>query len=492
MEDSLKDLEPEAFWRHFINISRIPRCSGEEEKVREYVALQAANLGLTHRRDAAGNLVVAKPGMITAKSAPTVVLQSHLDMVCEKEPGLDFDFKKDPLRITRNGNWIQASGTTLGADNGVGVAMSLALMEAKEYLHGPLEFLFTVGEEVGLTGVQSISKDIISGRVLVNLDCEDINTFYVGSAGSLNTYLKLSPQWKEVPPETRRFRVVVEGLKGGHSGLDIHRGRANAVKVLARLILAIQKGLGESFCLGDISGGSSLNAIPRRAEATVMVSKRSIPEFKETISEFSNVLESEYRHLEPDLKLIITELNEPQKEKVFSREFEDRLILLLMALPQGVFSWDPQQPGLVRTSTNLGAARLDGEGRYIIGTKQRSFLDSEMYALSDVVKACGALAKASAETGGNYPGWEPRADSPLLKRAKEVYCRVFEREPVIASIHAGLECGVLSRKFDDIDAISFGATIRNAHSPGESLEISSVQYLWSFLTALLQDLAQQI
>ncbi|MBW1721166.1 MAG: beta-Ala-His dipeptidase [Deltaproteobacteria bacterium] len=489
METILKGLEPQAFWRHFYRISQIPRCSGGEEKVREYVMKQASRLGLHHRMDQAGNLVVLKPPVGPAKDSPVVVLQSHLDMVCEKEPGLAFDFKTDPIEWMREGNWLKAKGTTLGADNGVGVAVSLALMETADHPHGPLECLFTVGEETGLIGAQGISPDLISGRILINLDCEDIRTFYIGSAGSRSTFINLVPEWEEAPPGLLGIKLIVEGLKGGHSGLDIHRGRANAIKLLGRGLHAIRYGDATEFRLGAIQGGFSLNAIPRRAEAEGGIPVSGLESIKRAVSAITEILQTEYQQAEPDLGIRIETGGALDGKKVFTLNFEEKLINLIMTIPQGAVSWDPQNPEMVTTSTNLGAIGMSGE-RLTLGTKQRSFVDSEMEALSDTVRACATLAGGETETGVGYPGWKPRPDSPLLQRAKKIYSRVFGREPTVASIHAGLECGVLCSKFKGLDAISLGATIRNAHSPEESLEITSVLELWSFLTSLLRDLGE--
>jgi dipeptidase D len=484
MPRGFEKLQPADFWRHFCELSRIPRCSRNEAKIRSYIIDQAARFNLDFRVDAAGNLVVVKPASGGHASRPTAVLQCHLDMVCEKEPDLDFDFDTDPIQLIREGDWLRAGGTTLGADNGVGIALCLAFLENKDLRHGPVELLFTVAEEIGLIGAHAITPEMISGRILINLDSEDISTFYIGCAGSRFTRIHLPMELEPGPREGRRCRLLIGGLTGGHSGLDIHRGRANALKLLGRLLAEIQKE--QSFFLMNLKGGSSLNAIPRFAEAEGLVPAGGLDGLGRKIREVEASFMSEFHGLEPALSIGV-ETGAGGGGQVLSRALQEKVIHLLMALPHGITRMEELSPGLVKTSTNLATIGVE-DGRLTIGTKQRSSENAEMQALSDMVRACGALAGAATEVGGDYPGWKPERGSALLAQAESTYMRLLEKEPVVASIHAGLECGLLTAKIGGLDAISIGATIRDAHSPRESLQIASVQTLWDFVTALLADI----
>ncbi len=486
MPPEFEGLQPASFWRHFSGLSRIPRCSQNESKIRNHIIEMAVQLNLDFRLDAAGNLVVVKPATAGGLDRPTIVLQSHLDMVCEKEPGLEFDFDTDPIHLIREGDWLRADGTTLGADNGVGIALCLAFLEDGNLRHGPVELLFTVGEEIGLIGAHAITPQMVRGRILINLDSEDISTFYVGCAGSRFTQVHLPLEFEEPPRDGQRVRLVIGGLTGGHSGLDIHRGRANALKLLGRLLAEIRKH--HNLSLIDVKGGSSLNAIPRFAEAVGIVPACDLHSLEGRIKEIEAAFKTEYHASEPDLTIGM-ETIVGGGGQALNKAIQEKVINLLLALPHGIGSMEEVSPGLVKTSTNLATIGVQN-GRLTIGTKQRSSEDTEMHALSGMVGACAALAGATTEVGGDYPGWRPNRNSALLAQAEATYARLFGTSAAVTSIHAGLECGLLTAKLDGLEAISIGATIRDAHSPREALQISSVQKLWDFITALLDDIGR--
>lgn len=481
----LGDPPPSLFWKHFCDLSRIPRGSRNEAKIRNHIIGIAARLGLVIRVDSTGNLVVEKPAFKGRSSAPIVVLQCHLDMVCEKEPGVEFDFETDPIRLIAEGDWLRAEGTTLGADNGVGIALCLAVIESRELCHGPLEVLFTVGEEIGLIGSHAITPEMVRGRMLVNLDSEDIGTFNVGCAGSRTTEICVPAEFEEGSRDGRHIKLTVRGLSGGHSGLDIHRGRANALKLLGRVLADAPNRQG--LALSEIRGGSSPNSIPRHAEAVAIIPSKDIERLRQTVLSWESVFRAEYKGIEPHLALDM-ESTASGNRRVFARVFQEKVIHLLSALPHGVYSMEAFAPGLVKTSTNLAMIGLK-DGCLTIGTKQRSSEDSEMQAIAGSISAIAALAGAQTQTSGVYPGWKPNPHSPLLRRSIAAYQRILGSGPTVASIHAGLECGLLAGKLDGLDAISVGATIRDAHSPGEKLQISSVKKLWDFVAGLLSDLA---
>jgi len=470
-------------WEHFYRISQLPRCSNHEEKVRQYVVKLAEQNGLPYKIDAAGNIAVKKPAAAGLDTRPSLALQAHLDMVCEKDRETVHDFNSDPIQLKKTGDdWISARGTTLGADNGIGLAVALAILENKELRHGPLECLLTVGEEIGLKGAHEISSDMLDSLILLNLDSEQDNTLYIGCAGSRNTDLVLTPETEARPNGYRTVLIRVDGLLGGHSGLDIHHGRANAIKLLVRCLwqMLSRKGI----YLAYLEGGSSPNAIPREASAMVFLLAEQIGELKKEASEYQAIYKAEYKLIEIAPSVTVEEQGFIAPATVFSSLFQDRLLNLLFSIPNGVMAMDPATSGLVRTSTNL-AFVTTGNGQLKIGTKQRSSLGSELIAVSDMIRACGLLARAKVQTGGDYPPWQPNFDSPLLNTVKSVYGDLYGKEPEIKTMHGGVECAILGDKFPGIDMLSVGPTILGAHTCDERVQISTVVKLWDVLTEVL-------
>jgi dipeptidase D len=484
MSKTLEGLEPQSLWRHFLAISRIPRCSRNEQAVRAYVLEVAARTGCTHETDPTGNTVVRKKAATGMEARPVIVLQSHLDMVCEKNKGTEHDFSRDPVRWRRDGEWIGAEGTTLGADNGIGVAAQLALMEDREIAHGPLELLFTVDEETGLTGATGLAPDLLEGRILINLDSEDEETIYIGCAGGLDTVLSLPLETEPLPDgRMKAARIRAGGLQGGHSGLEIDRGRGNAIRLLARLLAETKDPL--SLRLAHIDGGSKRNAIPRECDAVVCLSPDKVQDLKAAASEFERIARQEYKVEDPGVYVRIEEKGIDLPAAVLRPSLQNRLIDLLICLPHGVIRMSPDIPGLVQTSTNLAVIKTEPEA-IVISTSQRSSVATELGTASMRVAAAGRLAGARVHHGEGYPGWTPDPASPLLGRARAAYPSVFGREPKVTAIHAGLECGIIGDRFPGMDMISFGPTIRGAHSPDERVHVPSVQRFWELLVAVLE------
>jgi len=478
------ELEPKPLWRHFDEILKIPRGSKEEERMREYVVGVAKRAGLKHFVDGAGNVVVQKPGTKGHEEAAVTILQSHLDMVNEKNSDVDHDFTKDPLTPKRDGEYLTADGTTLGSDNGIGVAAMLAVLEADDLAHGPLELLFTVDEETGLTGASQLDGKLLQGRRLLNLDSEEEGQVYVGCAGGADSALTLPLTTTSTPSGTVALRIRLHGLKGGHSGVDIHLQRGNAVQLLARALNALSFRM--SFHLTSLSGGNKHNAIPREAFASVVVSKGERDKLVADLKAEIATIADEYRPAEPGMTLEVTDADVPST--MWDDGTTEKVLHLITALPHGVLSMSYDIPGLVETSTNL-ATVVDKGGSLVIGCSSRSSVESALRALRQRIRAVATLAGATVEEGNGYPGWKPNLKSPLLEVLKRVHQTELKVEPEIKAIHAGLECGIIGEKVPGMDMISFGPQIEFPHSPDERVKISSVGNFYNVLAATLKELA---
>jgi dipeptidase D len=480
----VSDLEPTPLWRYFDEILTIPRGSKEEGRIRSWVVGVADRLGLEHAVDATGNVVVRKPASPGRETAPTTVLQAHLDMVNEKDSDVDFDFAKDAIRPVLDGAYLTADGTTLGSDNGIGVAAMLAVMEADDLDHGPLEFLFTVDEETGLTGAQGLDASLLRGRQLINLDSEEEGTLTVGCAGGADTRIAL-PLHRMAPPAGSAARTVkLLGLAGGHSGVDIHLQRGNAVQLLARILRAADV----PGPLARIEGGDKHNAIPREAWATVVMPAGDASEAVERLMARFEEVRAEFAGPEPGMRLQVDEAGLP--ESVWSLETGARVLNLLVALPHGVVAMSNDIPGLVETSTNLAAVKC-GEDELQVLTSSRSSVASGMDWIRAKIEAVATLAGATARHRDGYPGWKPNLDSPLLQVVQAVHERVLGVEPRVEAIHAGLECGLIGEMVPGMDMISVGPQIEFPHSPGERVKVDSVERFYRLLTETLKELAGQ-
>ncbi|NOZ01249.1 MAG: aminoacyl-histidine dipeptidase [Deltaproteobacteria bacterium] len=484
MSTEIKDLEPGYLFGHFASLLRIPRESKNEAAAREFVLAWAGEKGFKTGTDDVGNVVVYVPATPGNESAPITVLQSHLDMVCEKAPDSDHDFEADPIPAYVDGDLVRSKGTTLGADNGIGLAAAMAAAEDPDCEHGPLELFFTIDEETGLTGAFEYDPSLLKGRLLLNLDSEDEGTLYVGCAGGGDTTITLATPSTDVPSGWTPVLVKVGGLKGGHSGLDIGTGRGNAIKLLAR---ALHAGAASGdFMIGCIGGGSKRNAIPRDSSACVFVPSDQTGRFTENVAAFTDIARLELGNADPGLTIETS--NDPCECKPMTGQASRALLRLLLVIPHGATAMSQDIPGLVETSTNLAVVkREDDETSVLCNT--RSSVDSALEALRLAIASAGELAGGKVKLDGKYPGWRPNLDSPLLARCTAAWKEMSGNEPQVAAIHAGLECGVISEKAPGMDAISFGPTIRGAHSPDESVSIGSTGRFYDFLKLVLKGIA---
>jgi dipeptidase D len=481
------ELEPQSLWKHFDALLAIPRPSKKEEQARRYVLEVAARKGFRHREDATGNLVVEKPASPGKEGAPIVVLQGHLDMVTEKNSGTVHDFERDPILPRRDGDWLKATGTTLGADNGIGAAALLAVMEEDDLVHGPLELLFTVDEETGLTGVLALDPEAIAirGLLLLNLDSEEEGTVTVGCAGGAASHLALPLDTAPAPEGTVVLDVKLSGLKGGHSGMEIHLQRGNAVKLLARTLLAAAQQT--PFHLAAFQGGNKHNALPREATARVAIPASGQDAFTSAAEREAAAIREEIRTVDPGLTIEITQASEVPG-RVWTSEATRKVLDLLNALPHGVQVMSNDIPGLVETSLNLATvAASNGDLSILISL--RSSVASAMRDSKRRLRAFAELAGAGVTETEGYPGWKPNLDSPLLATFRKVHERVAGSAPKLEAVHAGLECAVLGDKFPGMDMISFGPIIQGAHSPDERVKIDSVGRFYGLLKEVLAELA---
>jgi dipeptidase D len=481
MAASIEDLKPSALWKHFAAILTIPHGSGNEKALGDYILSVAKANGLAAQRDKVGNVVVAKKASPGHEQAVGVVLQGHLDMVPEKNSDVIHDFLKDPIKAEVKGEWVQAVGTTLGADNGIGLSAALAVLEDRSLIHGPLEGLFTVDEETGLTGAYKLGRNMLTGRKLLNLDSEDEGTFTIGCAGGADSIITFRLARKKTAARNV-MRLKLSGFRGGHSGLDINQGRGNAIKLTARM-LAEARDAGLRFELVGLEGGSKRNAIAREAWADVACEPaggRALAAFFK--KSFENI-RTEYKAVETEAKFSF-EKTEAGKMPAILAAPAGRLIDLLLGLPHGVIAMHPKIAGLTETSTNLAIIRT-GRAQAEIICNTRSSIASALAATRQVLKAVCGLAGAKIVLQNGYPGWMPNLESALLRDLREVYKKTAGRDAEVVAVHAGLECGIIGEKYPGMDMISFGPTIRNPHSPEERVHIASVEKFWAFLVAAL-------
>lgn len=482
-KDVIAGLKPELVWDYFYGITQVPRPSKKEEKIREHVKEFAKNNNFNFKEDDAGNIVIKVPASAGMEDKPVVVLQGHLDMVCEMNKGTEHDFDNDPIKLIKKDGWITADGTTLGADNGIGVAAAMAAATDPEVVHGPLELLMTIDEETGMTGVNALQPGFIEGKVLLNMDSEEDGAFYVGCCGGVDTVGKFEIKWSDAKKGMKPYELIVTGLKGGHSGLDIQNGRANAIRIMAQLLNKLRK---VKYRITDFSGGSKRNAIPREAEATILIDPKDEKAVKEIIDRFVNDTLLEFNKNDGGLKIVL-ERKDKKVKNVYSKKFTKRIINVLLALPHGIMAMSPDIPDLVETSTNLATVSKEGNDLRI-GTSQRSSIESAKDNIAESVQAVFKLGGAyEVFSGDGYPGWQPNMDSQLLKVSNKVFNDLYDKMPEVKAIHAGLECGLLGAKYPGLDMISFGPTIEGAHSPDEKLNIQDVEKFYNLLKSILKE-----
>jgi dipeptidase D len=487
MTNAIVGLEPARVWHYFAEIAQVPRCSKHEERIREYVLKTVKRLGLEAQVDGVGNVAVRKPASGGHERAPGVALQGHLDMVCEKNKDKVHDFSKDPLELVRKGDWMMADGTTLGADNGVAVASILAILEDQALSHGPLEALFTIDEETGLTGAGGLGSDLLESRILLNLDSEEEYAVYVGCSGGRDTTGTWTVTFDDTPGKTVAGQLTVTGLKGGHSGLEIDKGRGNAVKILGRALNQLDA-LGARIT--SLQGGNKRNAIPREADALVWVPADEWEEAMQAIAWFDEVARAELHSVEPDLKIQLAHQKGARRSGVIKKSVQKKLLQAISALPHGVVKMSADIEGLVETSTNVASVATDrAKKRIVLATSQRSSVASEIEEICHTVSSILTLAGAEADGSDGYPGWKPNLDSEILKVAITVHKQMFGKEPAVKAIHAGLECGIIGEKMPGMDMVSFGPTLEGVHSPDERLNIPSVGRFYQYLTGILEQVA---
>ncbi|AYN68497.1 aminoacyl-histidine dipeptidase [Euzebyella marina] len=482
MNKEIRELEPIAVWNKFADLNAVPRPSKKEERVIQFMMDFGASLNLETEKDLVGNVIIRKPATSGMENRKMVTLQSHLDMVHQKNNNTDFDFDTQGIEMFIENDWVKAKGTTLGADNGMGVAAIMALLESKDIQHPPLEALFTIDEETGMTGAMGLQPNMLKGDMLLNLDTEEDDELDIGCAGGIDVTATRKYNHKPVPRATVGYEITVNGLQGGHSGIDIHRGLGNANKIMNRILYYGSTQF--MMRISEIEGGSLRNAIPRESIAKVVVLKSQTDEFKSAFEQWSEIIKKELVVQEPNLNIAVSEIKLPKN--VMGVGAQERLLKAIYTAHNGVYAMSVAIPDLVETSNNVARVEVKN-GNIKIGCLTRSSVDSAKMDLAHALKSAFELARCDVQFSGSYPGWSPNPDSAILKVAKEKYEKMFNEEPKVVACHAGLECGILGKNYPEMDMISFGPTIMGAHSPDERVSISSVQKFWKFLLEILKD-----
>ena len=479
-KDILK-LKPELIWKNFYELTQIPRPSKKEEKVRAYLKKFGEDLKLETIVDEIGNVIIKKPATEGMEDRKGIILQGHMDMVPQKNSDTDHDFEKDPIDAYIDGDWVTARGTTLGADNGMGVAAGMAVLEATDLVHGPVEVLITMDEETGMTGAENLKAGVLDGDILMNLDSEDEGELYIGCAGGVDSSGSWEYKAEAVPEGMATYKISVKGLKGGHSGLDINLGRGNANKIMNVLLMKAAEKYG--LRVAEIDGGSLRNAIPRESFVTAVVPEDKKADFEQFVAEFEEIAKDEFTDADPGL-MVVFESADAAKD-LFDEKTQSNLFAAVAGCPNGVIAMSSDFEGVTETSTNLAIVKSDGK-KVEVSTLQRSLIDASRDTLSAEVRAVFEAADGKAKSQGEYPGWQPNPDSSILKEMKEVYNNKFGKVPAVKVIHAGLECGILGSTYTNWDMISFGPTIRNPHSPDEMVKIDTVELFWDYLVETLE------
>jgi dipeptidase D len=482
--NQLSNLKPTLIWKYFEEITKIPRPSRMEAKIIGFIEDFAQEHKLPFEKDATGNILIRKAASPGYENKKRVCLQSHLDMVCEKNSTSRHNFETDPIRTLVDGDWVRAEDTTLGADNGIGIAAQLAILESPQLKHGPLECLFTVDEETGLNGAKGLESGFFKGTILLNLDSEDDGELFIGCAGGMNTIATLKYNMRPSIEGSSAFRIDVAGLQGGHSGTDIHKNRGNSIKILNQFLWEIRNRF--EARLSIFEGGNLRNAIPREAYAIVVIPGTHKEVFTEYFHDYTRPLLADYIIDEPGIQINLTPV--PLPEKVLKKKVQERLLNALYACPHGVISWSRVMQELVETSTNLASVKFEGMNRIVISTSQRSAINAARLQIANAVKSTFKLANARVEHTEGYPGWNPNPTSEILKITETSYKKLFGIEPAVKAIHAGLECGLFLEKYPWLDMISFGPTILDAHSPSERINIPTTEKFWKLLLDVLENI----
>lgn len=470
-------LKPAAVWRYFEEICMIPRLSKHEQQIRAYLISFAKLHNLEVKEDKIGNILITRPSSPGFEERKTVVLQSHMDMVGEKNADYPHDWNKDPIRPVVKDGWVGAQGTTLGADDGMGIASQLAILADEHLKAGKIECLFTIDEESGMTGAINLEPDFFTGTILLNLDSEDEGILYIGCAGGMDTVGTIKYKAMPADKNNKALAISITGLRGGHSGDEIHKGFGNSVKIMNRLLWNLANNF--RISVSSFDGGNLRNAIPREAFATIVVGNSSVDSIKGWIQDFQQLMLEEFRDIEKGLKISVKDCSVPQF--VMDTESQDKLLSSLTCCPHGAIAWSKEMDNLVETSTNLASVKFTGDNTIQIATTQRSSIESSKHDVAAMVETCLKLAGAEVVHSDGYPGWRPSLTSEILKITRNSYHNLFGKDPNIRAIHAGLECGLIFEKYKGIDMISFGPTIRGAHTPEEMIEIKTAQMFWDLL-----------
>lgn len=483
----IKELQPQVLWKNFADLNAVPRASKKEEEVIAFAKAFGENLGLETKVDAVGNVIIKKPATAGLEDRCIVALQSHLDMVHQKNAATDFDFATQGINMYVEGDWVKAKGTTLGADNGIGVAAIMALLESTDIPHPPLEALFTIDEETGMTGAMGLVGGLLDADILLNLDTEDDDELTVGCAGGVDVTAKGTYEAEDLPRGYTCYQLSVKGLMGGHSGMDIHIGRGNANKLINRVLFELSRTL--EVRLSSFDGGSLRNAIPREASAVVAVRSANAARLETAIETWRETLTKEHKTTDANFELLLEEVE--AVATITPMDFQKKLMVALYTAPNGIYRMSADMEDLVQTSNNLARVSLK-EGNYEILCLTRSALDSEKQDHANMLQLVFETMGAEVSLSGTYPGWTPNLDAKIIKVMQDIYRDLFDEEPNVYAGHGGLECGLLGKHYPDMEMISFGPNIRGAHSPDERAQISSVQKFWRYLLATLERIPASI
>lgn len=483
MSDEIRKLEPKALWENFYKLTQVPRPSKHEDAIQAFMMEFGENLDLETFKDEVGNIVIKKPATPGMEDRKGVILQAHLDMVPQKNSGTSHNFETDPIDTRIEGDWVKARGTTLGSDNGIGAAAAMAVLADKDMVHGPVEALFTADEETGMTGANGLKPGLLDGHILLNMDSEDEGELYIGCAGGVDTVGVFTYTPEELIPNVTPYKISITGLKGGHSGLDIHLGRGNANKIMNSLLMQATDRF--DMRLASIDGGSLRNAIPRESFAVVVVPDANKENFKEFVANYEKEMQQAFREADPGVLIKVDRTSMPAN--LIDAKTTKGLFQAVDKCPNGVIAMDKNMPDVVETSTNLAVVKSKN-GKIELSSLQRSAVDDDKAKIAKEIYDVFAEAGATAENSGDYPGWKPNVDSPILQTMKEVYNKNWGKVPAVKVIHAGLECGILGAAYPDWDMISFGPTIRNPHSPDEMVNISTVEMFWNYLAETLKNI----
>jgi len=479
MSAEVRNIEPKALWNHFSDLNEVPRPSKKEERVIQFMKEFGENLGLDTMVDHIGNVIIRKPATPGMEARTPIIMQSHLDMVTQKNADTDFDFDTQGIEMYIDEDWVKANGTTLGADNGIGVATIMTVLSSNDIPHPPLEALFTIDEETGMTGAMNLKGGVLNGKILLNLDSEDDTELTIGCAGGIDVTVEHTYEMSRPEPGTA-YQITVTGLKGGHSGMDIHKGLGNANKLMNRLLWIAQDQCGIE--VSTIKGGSLRNAIPRESFATLQVPTGENEQFEEIIAAEAAIIRNEYQSTDPDLQIEFKTID-PLKS-VIDCSTQSDMLNAIYACPNGIYRMSPDVEGLTQTSNNVAKVNIEN-GKIEILCLTRSSVDSEKMDMARAIKACFQTVGAEVSMAGSYPGWAPAPNAAINGTMTEMYKQVYQQDPIIAACHAGLECGIIKENYQDVDMISFGPNIRGAHSPDERVQISSVAKYWVLVKATL-------